>query len=91
MDFVFIISFGAIFGSFLNMLIYRLPREQSIISPPSRCPKCGNSLKWYMNVPILSYIFLGGKCFYCKEPIPIRYLVVEVLEVMIFLVCYLDW
>lgn len=91
MDFVFIISFGAIFGSFLNMLIYRLPREQSIVSPPSRCPKCGNKLKWYMNIPILSYIFLGGKCFYCKEPIPIRYLVVEILEVMIFLVCYLDW
>jgi prepilin signal peptidase PulO-like enzyme (type II secretory pathway) len=44
-----------------------------------------------MNIPILSYLFLGGKCFYCKEPIPIRYLVVEILEVIVFLVCYLDW
>ncbi|AEE14703.1 Prepilin peptidase [Thermodesulfobium narugense DSM 14796] len=91
MDFVVVIICGAVFGSFLNMLIYRLPREQSILSPPSRCPKCGSFLKWYMNIPILSYIFLGGKCFYCKETIPIRYLIVEILEVMIFLVCYLDW
>lgn len=68
---------GAIIGSFFNVVIHRLPRGESIISPPSHCPHCGRKIKWWQNIPILSYIILKGKCFYCKEKISIRYPLVE--------------
>ena len=69
--------FGAVIGSFLNVCIVRLPAEQSIVSPPSRCPKCGKPVEWRDNIPILSWLLLGGKCRGCREPISILYPLVE--------------
>ena len=73
---------GAIVGSFLNVVIYRLPREDLTVLKPRRslCPKCQRSLPWYENVPILGWIFLGGRCRGCKASIPLRYLIVEILN-----------
>ncbi len=70
---------GAVIGSFLNMLIWRLPREESIVYPPSHCPKCNARLRFFDLLPILSYILLRGKCRYCGERIAPRYLIVELL------------
>ena len=70
---------GAIFGSFANVLIYRLPRDMSIVYPASHCPKCNHKLAWYDNIPIISYIILGGRCRYCKAPISLRYPLVELI------------
>ncbi len=69
--------FGIMFGSFINVVIYRLPRGKSLVRPGSSCPQCGNPIKFYDNIPILSYLFLGGKCRGCAERIPIRYPIVE--------------
>ncbi len=82
MDLILLYLFviGACIGSFLNVCIYRLPEEKSIISPSSHCPFCKNKLKWYHNIPIISYIFLQGKCAYCKKKISIRYPIVELLS-----------
>ena len=76
--FVFII--GSAIGSFLNVVIYRIPLGKSIISPPSSCPKCGTKIKPWHNIPILGWIILGGKCAECKEPISIRYPIIEFLS-----------
>lgn len=77
---LFIFFIGAIFGSFFNMLIYRLPNGVSLTEPKrSICPKCDNIIKWYHNIPIISYLLLGGKCGYCGVKIPIRYLLVEII------------
>jgi leader peptidase (prepilin peptidase)/N-methyltransferase len=79
---IFISAFflGAIVGSFLNVCIYRLPKKESILSPPSHCPHCGKPIKFYDNIPIVSYLLLGGKCRHCKEHISFRYPVVEGLS-----------
>jgi len=69
--------FGAVVGSFLNMLIWRLPREESIVFPPSHCPKCNAQLRPLDLIPILSYLMLKGRCRYCGERIEPRYLIVE--------------
>lgn len=71
---------GVCVGSFLNVVIYRLPRGESLVSPPSHCPKCGYRLKWYDNIPVLSYIILRGRCRKCGERISFRYTVVEILN-----------
>ena len=68
---------GAVFGSFLNVVIYRLPLGMSLALPPSHCPVCGEKLKWYHNIPVLSYIFLRGKCAFCKTRNSPRYIFVE--------------
>jgi len=86
--FVVVAVFGAIFGSFFDMLTYRLPNNLSIISPGSFCPVCKNQLKWYSNIPIFSYIFLGGKCASCKTKIPIRYLLLEIVTTLLFIGVY---
>jgi leader peptidase (prepilin peptidase)/N-methyltransferase len=70
---------GAIFGSFLNVVAYRLPRHESLIAPASRCPHCGTSVKPYDNIPILSWLLLRGHCRSCAEPISPRYPLVEAL------------
>lgn len=76
--------FGAIIGSFLNVVILRLPdQDQSIVFPASHCPKCSSPLHWYENVPILSYIFLRGKCGHCQESIPFQYPLVELLMALL--------
>ena len=70
---------GAIWGSFLNVVIHRLPLGQSVLTPPSHCPQCKSNIRWYQNVPILSYLFLGGKCANCKINISVRYPLVELV------------
>lgn len=68
---------GAVFGSFLNVCILRLPAEQSVVRPPSRCPKCGYGLRWYDNIPVLSWLLLLGKCRKCGAPISVQYPLIE--------------
>ena len=85
----FVFIFGLAVGSFLNVCIYRLPLKKSIIFPASHCPKCGNKIRTYDNIPILSYILLRGKCRFCKEQISIIYPAVELLSGLIFLSLYL--
>src|SRR4051794_8136161 len=68
---------GAIVGSFLNVVVYRLPRGESLSHPPSHCPKCGQPVKPYDNIPVLSWLLLRGRCRHCKEPISARYPLVE--------------
>jgi leader peptidase (prepilin peptidase)/N-methyltransferase len=70
---------GACLGSFLNVVAWRLPRDQSIVTPPSRCPRCGTRLRWHDNVPILGWLLLRGRCRHCRTPIPLRYPAVELL------------
>ena len=82
---VFVIAFGLLFGSFLNVCIHRLPLKQSIVLPASRCPRCGHALPWYENVPVLSYAALLGRCSACRAPISIRYPIVEALTGGLFL------
>ena len=79
---------GAIFGSFFNVCIYRIPRKKSIISPRSYCPMCGHTIPWYDNIPIISYILLKGKCRFCGATIPVRYLIVELLTACMFSSCF---
>lgn len=76
--------FGAVIGSFLNVCIVRLPAEQSVVSPPSRCPKCGKGVEWRDNIPVLSWLLLGGKCRGCREPISIMYPLVELGTALIW-------
>ncbi len=77
---IIVFLFGISFGSFLNVLIYRLPARQSLIKPPSKCPECESPIKFYDNIPIISYIILGGKCRQCKKSISLRYPVIEILS-----------
>ena len=76
---------GLCVGSFLNVVIYRVPNEMSLSKPRSHCPKCDCVLHWYDNIPILSYIMLGGKCRNCKESISIRYTLVEILNMLLWI------
>jgi len=76
--------FGAVIGSFLNVCIVRLPADQSVVSPPSRCPRCGKPVEWRDNIPILSWILLGGKCRGCREPISILYPLVELATAVLW-------
>ncbi len=80
----FALVFGLVIGSFLNVVIWRLPREESVVHPPSRCPQCGNGIKWYDNIPVLSWLMLRAKCRNCKHPIPARYAIVESLTGTLF-------
>ena len=75
---------GACVGSFLNVVIYRIPADQSLVSPPSACPKCGHPLAWYDNVPILGWLWLRGACRYCRQPIDIQYPIVEAITATLF-------
>ena len=78
--------FGALVGSFLNVCAHRLPREESIVRPRSRCPNCGTPIKWYDNIPLLSYLLLRGRCRHCKAPISKRYLFLELFSALFSLV-----
>ena len=84
----FIFVLGLAVGSFLNVCIYRLPREQSIVKPRSRCPNCKKLIHWYDNIPLLSYIILRGKCRYCKAKVSFQYFMVELLTGLMFLLFY---
>lgn len=85
---IFIIIIGLVWGSFLNVVIYRLPRGLSLVKPPSSCPKCGRRIKWYDNIPVLSYILLDGKCRFCGAKISVVYPLVEALTAACFLLVY---
>ncbi len=79
---------GLTFGSFLNVCIYRLPRDLSVVFPRSTCPGCHHLIRAYDNVPVLSWLILRGRCRNCKTYISVRYLIVEVLTGALFLACY---
>lgn len=81
----YIFLLGAIVGSFLNVVISRLPEGLSVVRPRSRCPKCGGSIPWYLNIPVLSWILLRGRCATCAQPISIRYPIIELLTALLFL------
>ncbi len=86
---VFSFVFGAVIGSFLNVLILRLPMGKSIVMPRSFCFSCKTPISWYHNIPIFSYVFLRGKCATCKEKISFQYFLVEILSAFISLFLYL--
>lgn len=87
----FAFLFGLVFGSFLNVCIYRLPRGLSVVTPRSACPNCEHPIAAYDNIPVLSWILLGGKCRNCKTPITPRYMIVELICGLLFLACYLEF
>lgn len=86
---VFYAVFGLLIGSFTNVCISRIPKKESIIAPPSHCPSCGERIKWYDNIPLLSYLVLRGKCRSCKTHISLQYPAVELLSGLLFLASYL--
>jgi leader peptidase (prepilin peptidase) / N-methyltransferase len=77
--------FGLLFGSFLNVCIYRIPRDLSVATPRSFCPECGEQLTWLENIPLVSYVFLSGHCRWCAQPIGVRYPLVELSTAILFL------
>ena len=83
--------FGLIIGSFLNVCIYRIPRRKSIAFPGSSCPGCGKPIRFYDNIPVLSYLLLRGKCRACGTSISVRYPLVELLTGLVFFVCWQSW
>ncbi len=83
---IFILGLG--FGSLANVCIYRIPRGESIIRPGSYCPKCGKQIKWYDNIPLISYALLGGKCRYCGRGISLQYPLIELITGLFFLLTY---
>jgi len=85
---ILVFIFGAMIGSFLNVVIYRIPKGESIVFPSSKCQSCQNSLKWWHNIPIFSWLLLRGKCYFCKEKISAQYPIVEFLTGIIFVALY---
>lgn len=85
---VLVFVLGAMLGSFLNVCVYRLPRNESVVRPRSKCPKCGNAIAWYDNVPVVSWLVLGAKCRQCSEPISWQYPLVEALTGSLFLAVF---
>jgi len=81
--------FGTLIGSFLNVVIYRIPKGENIAFPASKCQSCQTPLKWYHNIPIFSWLFLGGKCGFCKDPISKQYPIVEFLTGLLFMALYI--
>ena len=86
---VVLFVFGCMVGSFLNVCIHRLPLGLSVVSPPSHCPHCKYSIPWYLNVPLITWLWLRGKCRNCGAPISVRYFLVELLTGLVFLGCWL--
>ena len=85
---IIIICFGLAWGSFLNVVIYRLPLRMSLFKPSSSCPHCNEKIKFYDNIPVLSFLLLRGKCRHCKGKISLRYPLVELLTAVSFLLLY---
>ena len=79
-----LIAFGLVIGSFLNVCIYRMPRDISVVFPSSRCPSCNSAIRAWDNIPVLSYVVLGGKCRHCKAKISARYPLVEALNAALY-------
>ena len=85
---LFAFLLGASIASFLNVVVWRVPRGESIVSPPSHCPKCSSPIKWRQNLPIISWLVLRGKCANCKAPISPRYIAVELIGGVLFLATF---
>jgi len=88
---IFFFSFGLVIGSFLNVCIARIPEDLSIVSPGSRCPKCGTAIKFYDNVPVFAWIWLKGKCRACGAPISVMYPLVELATGLLFVAAFLEY
>ena len=84
-----IFIFGMLTGSFVNVCIYRIPLGKSIVFPPSSCTKCSHMIKWYENIPVLSWLILGGKCSGCKEKISMIYPVIEMINGFLYLAAFI--
>ena len=91
MEIAIIFILGTIFGSFMNVCIYRMPKNESIIKPRSKCMSCGKKIAWFDNIPILSYILLLGKCRKCKSKFSPRYMVVELISGIVYVLLYLHF
>jgi leader peptidase (prepilin peptidase)/N-methyltransferase len=83
--FFVVFAYGCCIGSFLNVVVYRMPRDKSLVWPPSACPACGEHIRFYDNLPLISWLVLGRKCRYCKASVSARYFVIELLTAVIFL------
>ena len=88
MAYLFVALVGLVIGSFLNVCIYRLPRDQSVVWPASRCTACGREISWYENIPVLSWAALRGRCRTCGESISLMYPLIEVLTAGVFVATY---
>jgi leader peptidase (prepilin peptidase) / N-methyltransferase len=86
-----VFAYGACIGSLLNVVAYRMPKGISIVTPPSRCPKCGTRLSWRDNIPVLGWLLLRGKCRYCRNPISAEYPLVELSVGLLFALFYAQW
>ncbi|NFH68171.1 prepilin peptidase [Clostridium botulinum] len=91
MNYILVIIIGLVIGSFLNVCIYRIPLEQSISYPPSHCGTCNHRLKPIDLVPVISYLFLKGRCKYCKEKISITYPLIEILNAVLYLIIFYNY
>nr|BAL54340.1 prepilin peptidase / N-methyltransferase [uncultured Aquificae bacterium] len=91
MDYLALFVLGCVLGSFYNVLIYRLPRGTSIVKPPSHCPVCGSKIRWYHNIPVISYLVLRGRCRSCSASISIRYPLVELSSGLLAILSYIKW
>ncbi|MBW8003085.1 MAG: prepilin peptidase [Planctomycetes bacterium] len=87
--YTFTFAVGSCIGSFLNVIIYRMPRDKSIVTPPSSCPACGKLIRFYDNIPLISWLILAAKCRYCKAPISPRYFIIELLTGVLFIGMYI--
>jgi leader peptidase (prepilin peptidase)/N-methyltransferase len=88
LDFL-VFAFGAVVGSFLNVCVHRMPREESVVHPPSHCPHCHEPIRWFQNIPLVSYVLLRGRCRHCGSRITPRYLLVELLTAILFLAVWM--
>ena len=88
MHYLIFIVLGALWGSFANVCIYRLPENKGVVRGRSSCPKCKNSIKWFDNIPLISFILLKGKCRNCNNPIALQYFIVELIGSISFVAIY---
>lgn len=89
LNMIFITFIGFTFGSFMNVLVYRVPRSKSLLTARSYCPHCKHVISWYHNIPVISYLFLRGKCAYCGGKISLRYPIIEAVTGVLFLLVYI--